>query len=150
MTAPCPIIFSASGRFSGGYTRSMPEPSTAIVRPPAASAPRCAAVSIPRASPLTIVTPRAASSPASDSATSTPYAVAARAPTMASASAATLYGPRAAPPTPRIGYGSARGGRLAAHQRLRVRRRLALRVILGDAVPRLTRATLVAQIAIAE
>ena len=53
------------------------------VRPPAASAPRCAAASMPRANPLTIVTPLDASSAASDSATSTPYAVAARAPTMA-------------------------------------------------------------------
>src|SRR5437762_5289367 len=67
-----------------------------------------------------------------------------------SAAAASLYGRRAAPPTPRIGYGSARGGRLAAHQRLRARRRLALRVVLGDAVPRLPRAALVAQIAVAE
>ena len=55
-------------------SRSMPCPSTAIVRPPAASAPRCAAVSMPRASPLTIVTPRAARSAARRSATSTPYA----------------------------------------------------------------------------
>ena len=42
---------------------------------------------MPRASPLTIVTPLDASSAASDSATSMPYAVAARAPTMAMASA---------------------------------------------------------------
>ena len=39
--------------------RSTPDPSTAIVRP-ARSAPRCAAESTPRASPLTTVMPRAA------------------------------------------------------------------------------------------
>src|SRR5713101_969773 len=42
---------------------------------------------MPRASPLTIVTPRAAKSAASDSATSTPYGVGRREPTMAIASA---------------------------------------------------------------
>src|SRR5262245_3850057 len=66
---------------------SIPWPSTASVRPPAASAPRWAAASMPRASPLTIVTPLDARSAARDSATSTPYAVAARAPTMAIARA---------------------------------------------------------------
>src|SRR6059036_715187 len=94
-SAPCASIVRASARFSGGYTTSMPHPRTASVRPPASSAPRCAAASMPRARPLTIVTPRAPSSPASRSATSTPYGVASRAPTIASASASsTVTAPR--------------------------------------------------------
>jgi hypothetical protein len=57
-TAPFPLqIFSASASFSGGYNFDNPEPMTAIVRPFAASAPWCAAVSIPRASPLITVNP---------------------------------------------------------------------------------------------
>src|SRR5574341_985217 len=83
--APRASMARASAWFSGGYTTSPPEPRTATVRPPAASAPRCAAVSMPRARPLTIVTPRAASAPASSSATATPYGVARRAPTIATA-----------------------------------------------------------------
>ncbi len=43
--------------FSGGYTTSTPVPTTATVSPSAASAPSCAAVSMPRAMPLTIVMP---------------------------------------------------------------------------------------------
>src|SRR5256712_6093823 len=89
-SAPCASIVRASARFSGGYTTSIPHPRTASVRPPASSAPRCAAASMPRARPLTIVTPRAPSSPASRSATSTPYGVASRAPTIASASASSM------------------------------------------------------------
>jgi hypothetical protein len=56
-SAPCSAMRAARRRFSGGYTTSTPEPSTAMVRPPASSAPRCAALSIPRASPLTTVMP---------------------------------------------------------------------------------------------
>src|SRR5438105_3999079 len=69
--------------------RSMPEPSTAIVRPPAASAPRCAAASMPIARPLTTVTPSAASSRPSRSAVESPYALASREPTLAIASRST-------------------------------------------------------------
>ena len=50
----------------------MPQPSTATVRPPASSAPRCASPSIPRAIPLTTTSPAAASSRASDRATLRP------------------------------------------------------------------------------
>ena len=52
---------------------SAPEPSTAIVEPPPASAPRCAAESTPRASPLTMTMPRDARSAASRSATARAY-----------------------------------------------------------------------------
>src|SRR6478672_6792051 len=64
---------------------SVPEPSTAIVDPPPASAPRCAAESTPRARPLTTTTPRAARSAASVSATLRLYGEPAREPTMATA-----------------------------------------------------------------
>src|SRR5215831_16217098 len=40
----------------------MPQPRTATVVPPGSSAPRCASASIPRARPLTIASPAAASS----------------------------------------------------------------------------------------
>ncbi len=86
-SAPRATISSASRAFSGGYTTSTPEPNTAMLRPPTRSAPRCAAVSMPRARPLTMVTPRAARSAASVSATSSPYGVARRDPTTATASA---------------------------------------------------------------
>src|SRR5437868_9890992 len=66
---------------------STPDPSTATVIPPAASAPRCAAESTPRARPLTTTTPRAARSQPSCSATDNAYGVAAREPTTATASA---------------------------------------------------------------
>src|SRR2546423_1457874 len=66
---------------------STPDPSTATVIPPAASAPRCAAESTPRARPLTTTTPRTARSPASCSATDKAYGDAAREPTTATASA---------------------------------------------------------------
>ncbi|KKM23609.1 hypothetical protein LCGC14_1613480 [marine sediment metagenome] len=42
-------ICRKSFSFSRGYSELRPHPITATVRPPAASAPRCAAVSIPRA-----------------------------------------------------------------------------------------------------
>src|SRR5437764_149566 len=62
---------------------STPVPITATVAPPAASAPRCAAASMPRASPLTTTTPAAARSDASCSATASPYGEGRREPTMA-------------------------------------------------------------------
>ena len=75
---------------------SAPDPSTAIVDPPPASAPRCAAESTPRARPLTTTTPRAARSAARRSATASAYGDAAREPTMATA------GRSSAAATPRI------------------------------------------------
>ena len=65
---------------------STPQPSTATVSPPAASAPLCAAVSMPRAMPLTIVRPACARSAESRSATARPYGVGRRVPTTPSAS----------------------------------------------------------------
>src|SRR5579859_7268734 len=62
---------------------STPVPITATVAPPEASAPRCAAASMPRASPLTTITPAAARSDASCSATASPYGDGRREPTMA-------------------------------------------------------------------
>ncbi len=63
----------------------MPQPRTAIVRPVPISAPRCAAASIPRARPLTIVTPHPAKSFAISSVMSFPDGVARRPPTIATA-----------------------------------------------------------------
>ena len=61
--APPPAsISSASFLFSFGYTTSMPVPQTATVGMRAASAPRCAQESIPRAIPLTIRSRRTAKS----------------------------------------------------------------------------------------
>src|SRR5438128_7734816 len=62
---------------------STPVPITATVMPPPFSAPRCAAASIPTASPLTMTTPAAASSLASSSATASPYGEAFLDPTIA-------------------------------------------------------------------
>src|SRR5579859_3556004 len=56
---------------------------TAIVGPPPSRAPRCAAASMPRASPLTTTTPATARSHASCSATASPYGVGRREPTIA-------------------------------------------------------------------
>ena len=72
MTRPFAAISSCSAAFCAGYTRSMPVPMTATVRPPAASAAVCAAVSMPAARPLMTGTPRAASPAASSLAWSTP------------------------------------------------------------------------------
>jgi len=58
----------------------MPHPSTAIVRPFPATAPRCAAASMPRAKPLTMVTPRSERSLAISSVSTLPEAVALRPP----------------------------------------------------------------------
>jgi len=74
-TAPWPIIFGRAAGF-GRVQQSMPEPSTAIVRPPRPARRVRGGVDPAARARLTIVTPRAASSPASDSATSMPYAVA--------------------------------------------------------------------------
>src|SRR5256885_752514 len=52
---------------------STPVPITATVTPPALSAPRCAAASMPRARPLTTTTPARPSSSPSCSATASPY-----------------------------------------------------------------------------
>jgi len=57
MTAPDSAMRPNKSAFSGGNTMLMPVPSTATVRPFAASAPWCDAVSMPRAPPLTTVTP---------------------------------------------------------------------------------------------
>src|SRR5690242_18083585 len=62
---------------------STPVPMTATVTPLPLSAPRWAAASIPRASPLTMTTPARASSRASCSATASPYGDGRREPTMA-------------------------------------------------------------------
>ena len=85
ITAPAATIFSASSACSGGYMFNTPLPSTARVRPPAARAPRWAAASMPRARPLVIVTPARARLPARRSACASPYCVACREPTMATA-----------------------------------------------------------------
>ena len=58
---PRSMISRISGRFSGGYGLSPPPPSTATVRPPASSAPRCAQASMPSAMPETTHMPASAS-----------------------------------------------------------------------------------------
>jgi hypothetical protein len=60
----------------------MPVPSTPIARPPTSVAPLCAMASIPRANPLTIVGPFAASSLLMRSAICVPYSVGRRVPTI--------------------------------------------------------------------
>src|SRR4029077_4423758 len=62
---------------------STPVPITATVTPPALSAPRWAAASIPRARPLTTITAERARSAASCSATASPYGDGRRDPTIA-------------------------------------------------------------------
>src|SRR5256885_1524084 len=62
---------------------STPVPMTATVTPPAFSAPRCAAPSMPRARPLTTMTPALASSSPSCPATASPYGEGRREQTMA-------------------------------------------------------------------
>ena len=56
-TAPSCSISRARPACSRGYTTSTPDPSIATVAPPPVSAPRCAAESTPRASPLTTTRP---------------------------------------------------------------------------------------------
>ena len=72
------------------------QPNTAMVKPPASRAPRCAAESMPRAIPLTTVTWRRARSAPRRLATSRAYGDAARDPTMAT------EGRQRAPGWPRI------------------------------------------------
>src|SRR2546430_4611986 len=62
---------------------STPVPITATVTPPALSAPRCAAASMPSARPLTTTTPARPSSSPSCSATASPYGDGLREPTIA-------------------------------------------------------------------
>ncbi len=83
--APLPATRRASSRFEFGYTRSMPVPNTAIVRPPASSAARCETVSIPSARPDTTVTPAFARRPATSAAFARPSSLACRVPTTAMA-----------------------------------------------------------------
>jgi hypothetical protein len=59
---PRATICSVSLVFSLGYMTSIPVPRTATVFPLAATAPRCDAVSMPRANPLMITRPRDARS----------------------------------------------------------------------------------------
>lgn len=61
MQAPESAILANKSIFSGGKMFDKPQPWTAMVRPFALSAPRWAAVSIPRAIPLMIVKPDDAS-----------------------------------------------------------------------------------------
>src|SRR5436190_1545455 len=79
----CPV---AQKRMITAVT-SAPDPSTAIVLPPACSVPRCAAESTPRARPLTTTSPARERSCARRSATSRAYGDAARDPTIATAGA---------------------------------------------------------------
>ena len=61
----------------------MPQPSTATVRPPASSAPWCAAASMPSARPLTTDRPERANAPEKAAALSRPPALGERLPTTA-------------------------------------------------------------------
>jgi hypothetical protein len=58
---PVSAIRSNSAALPIGYGRSSPQASTATVSPPAVSAPRCAAESMPNAPPETTVQSRSAS-----------------------------------------------------------------------------------------
>ncbi len=84
-SSPRSPMRAASSRLRRGYGTSTPDPSTATVAPPAASAPSWAAASIPCARPLTTTAPRAASSPARARASARPADVARRLPTIATA-----------------------------------------------------------------
>ena len=82
---------------------STPDPSTATVGPPPASAPRCAAASTPRASPLITATPCSARPAARCSATAQAYGEPVREPTTATAGAESSAG---SPRTQRTAGGS--------------------------------------------
>jgi hypothetical protein len=69
---PSRRIVACRLRALGGYATSAPPARTATVCPPASSAPRCAAVSIPKAMPLTTTRPAAATEPASSKAIARP------------------------------------------------------------------------------
>ena len=84
-SAPCSQMRSAIAWFCGGYTLPMPLPKTAIVRPCASRAARCAMESMPSAKPETTVMPALAKSWAILWVTSRPYGVALRVPTTATA-----------------------------------------------------------------
>ena len=86
ITAPFSIILFIKCAFSGGYTISTPQPITAIVLFPALIADFDASVSIPRAMPLTIVTPFSASAKHSLSAAAIPESVQFLVPTTETAS----------------------------------------------------------------
>ena len=77
-----------------GTARPRPVPSTATVWPPASSAPRCAAASIPAAPPETIETPARASPAARSRATSSPYSSGSREPDDRDAAALAPRSPR--------------------------------------------------------
>ncbi len=81
-TAPSSAIRASRAVCARGYGTSTPPASTATVGPPALSAPRCAAASMPKAAPDRTVQASDASSAAHIRATSSPYAVQARAPTI--------------------------------------------------------------------
>ena len=115
---PRPALRSLCARaaFSGGYSRSRPQPSTATVRPPPSSAPWWAAVSMPRARPETMVAPAAARSRARARARVRPAGVAAREPTMA-----TLRSPSSGLEPCRARRGRAAGRRCCRSRRGEVR-----------------------------
>ena len=96
-SSPRSAIASQSPWLHRGYTTSSPLPTTATGGGPPSteSAPRCAAPSMPLASPDTTVTPAAARSRPSAAATSMPPTVAWRVPTMATlGEAMALHDPR--------------------------------------------------------
>ena len=81
--APFSQISSKRREFPDGYGVSIPDAITAIVRPSATSAPRCAAESIPYAPPLTMSHSRSTKPAAKSPAIRVPYGVGLRVPTMA-------------------------------------------------------------------
>ena len=102
-----------------GYGTSCPDPSTAMLVPPAASAPRCDAASIPRAAPLTTQAPTPPSPAPMLIATSLPEGEQFRAPTTATRSDSSVSRP---PPTNSAtggSYGSSRNsGRYSSSPRV--------------------------------
>jgi hypothetical protein len=84
-SSPRSAISAASAALRRGYTTSTPVPSTAMVEAAPARPPRCAAASMPAASPETMLRPASLSARAKLSALRSPCAVALRLPTMASA-----------------------------------------------------------------
>ena len=110
---PEATICSARAKFILGVGRSTPEPSTAHVSPPAASALSWATVSMPVASPETTARPAATALLAAASATVRPKCVGWRVPTIATAA---VGGDCAAhPQSLRRGWNRAQVGRVAGH-----------------------------------
>ena len=72
ITRPRAARSCASARLRAGYTRSGPVPTTAMLLPAPASPPRCAAVSMPSARPLTMARPAADNAAAKASASAHP------------------------------------------------------------------------------